>query len=98
VALAAPAFKITVEKEAPHRILQTVGRLPVRIPKRVPPQGRGDLKALDGVLVLAHVDAPAASSPADSAGASSGAGAGVPSPAGAASGLAVPVPRAGAKP
>lgn len=78
VALAAPAFKIIVEKDAPHRFLKMVGRLPIRIPKRIPPQGRKDLKAMDGVLVLDH---EASASPAAGAGASSAGGS---SPAGSA--------------
>lgn len=81
VALAAPSFRITVEKEAPHRILKMDGRLPVRIAKRTPPQGRGDLKAMDGVLVLDHVEAPSASASVPASAGSAGT-----SPAGGASG------------
>lgn len=77
VALAAPSFKLTVEKDAPHRILKMEGRLPVRIAKRTPPQGRGDLKAMDGVLVLDYVDSsPVSSAGAASAGAAAGSSAG----------------------
>lgn len=91
VALAAPSFKITVEKEAPHRILKMDGRLPVRMAKRTPPQSRSDLKAMDGVLVLDHVEAPAASSSAGASGAGAGSSAGAAS--GAASGAKGASPR-----
>ena len=71
VAMAAPSFRITVEKEGSHRILKMEGRLPVRIAERQPVQSRKDLKAMDGTLVLDYVETPVSSTGgASSAGAS----------------------------
>jgi hypothetical protein len=70
VALAAPSFHFIVEKEAPHRLLRMEGRLPVRIPKRIPVETRKDLKAMDGILALEYPSA----APQSSEGASSPAG------------------------
>lgn len=62
-----PAIKLIVEKEAPHRLLQMTGRLPVRIAQKFPPESRKDWKAMDGRLALdygATASPPVESAPA----------------------------------
>jgi hypothetical protein len=53
IAALAPSIRITVKKEAPHGIVETFGRLPVRIPERDPPLTRKDYKAIDALLQVA---------------------------------------------
>lgn len=72
VSLAAPSFRITVEKDGSHRILKMEGRLPVRIAERQPVQSRKDLKAMDGTLVLDYVETPASVSAAGASGVKAG--------------------------
>jgi len=52
IAAIAPSIRLTVEKDAPHRLLESNGRLPVRISKKNPPESRKDWKAIDGLLVF----------------------------------------------
>lgn len=40
-------IRITVAKDAPHDLVESDGRLAIRVAKREPPQGRGDWKAID---------------------------------------------------
>ena len=54
IAAVAPSFRITFEKEAPHRILETIGRLPVRLPKKDPPQSRDDWRAIDARMLMEY--------------------------------------------
>lgn len=54
IAALAPKIIITMEKDYPHRLLETNGRLPVRMPKVNPPKSRKDWKAIDGRLVLEY--------------------------------------------
>ena len=59
-------IRITVQKAAPHWILETEGRLPIRWPQRTPPQSRGDWKAIDARVeydLPVAAPAPAPSSP-----------------------------------
>jgi hypothetical protein len=58
IAALAPSIRIIVEKDAPHRLLETVGRLPIRMPKVDPPRSRRDLKAIDGRLVFEYPKTP----------------------------------------
>lgn len=53
IAAIAPSFLITVEKDAPHRLLETFGRLPVRVPNKTPPVNRKDWDAIDARLTFA---------------------------------------------
>ena len=46
---------ITIAKEAPHWIVESDGRLPVRVPKREPPRTREDWRAIDARV---EYDAP----------------------------------------
>lgn len=52
IAAVAPSFRVTVEKESPHRLLEILGRLPVRMPKVNPPKKRSDWKAIDARVEL----------------------------------------------
>jgi hypothetical protein len=61
IAAVAPSFRVTVEKESPHRLLELEGRLPVRMPKVNPPKKRGDWKAIDARVEMDY------SSPEDAA-------------------------------
>jgi hypothetical protein len=54
IAALAPKIRLIVEKNAPHRLLEMRGRLPVRIAKRNPPTKRGDWRAIDGRLVMEY--------------------------------------------
>jgi hypothetical protein len=40
-------IRITVSKEAPHYLVESDGRLPIRVAKKQPPDGRSDWKAID---------------------------------------------------
>jgi hypothetical protein len=61
IAAVAPSFRVTVEKDSPHRLLEIQGRLPVRMPKVNPPKKRSDWKAIDARVELDY------SSPSDAA-------------------------------
>lgn len=50
IAALAPSIRITVEKAAPHSIVETDGRLPIRVPEKDPPLSRRDYKAIDGIV------------------------------------------------
>lgn len=65
IAAVAPSFRVTVEKESPHRLLEIVGRLPVRMPKVNPPQKRSDWKAIDARVEMDYSagESPAAPAP-----------------------------------
>lgn len=45
-------IQMIFEKNGEHRLLQSDGRLPVRVPKYNPPKKRGDWKAMDAILKL----------------------------------------------
>lgn len=51
---------IAVMKDDPHWILETEGRTPIRMPKREPPRGRSDWKAIDARV---EYDVPAPAKP-----------------------------------
>lgn len=63
IAAVAPSFRVTVEKDSPHRLLETLGRLPVRMPKVNPPKKRSDWKAIDARVEMDY-SAPSDSVPA----------------------------------
>jgi hypothetical protein len=73
IAAVAPSFRVTVEKDSPHRLLEILGRLPVRMPKVNPPKKRGDWKAIDARVELDY-STPSEASPDSAAEPSSGAG------------------------
>ncbi len=50
IAAIAPSIRLTLEKEPPHRLLESFGRLPVRLPKD--PAEPTKLRAIDGKLVF----------------------------------------------
>jgi hypothetical protein len=50
IAAIAPKIRITMEKAAPHRVVEMEGVLPVRVPEKFPPKKRSDYHALDGLL------------------------------------------------
>ncbi len=52
IAALAPSIRISMAKAAPHELVETSGRLPVRVPEKIPPQTRKDYKAIDGLLVI----------------------------------------------
>jgi len=52
IAALAPSFKLVIDEAPPHRILESVGRLPIRVPEVKEPKGRNDYRAVDAKLVL----------------------------------------------
>lgn len=47
-----PNFRLTLEKDPPHRTVETFGRLPIRVPEVPNPTKRKDYKAIDALLRL----------------------------------------------
>ena len=45
-------IRITVTKDAPHYIVEVLGRTPIRWPKVFPPQGRKDWRAIDARIEM----------------------------------------------
>lgn len=52
ISLALAPISLVVEKNPPHRILETQGRLPIRVPEVPNPKTRTDWKAIDAKLVF----------------------------------------------
>jgi hypothetical protein len=61
-------IRITVAKDAPHNLVESDGRLAIRVTKKDPPEGRSDWKAIDARVeyeppITATRNAPKAPSP-----------------------------------
>lgn len=52
IAALAPSFQLVIDEAPPHRILESVGRLPIRVPEVKEPKARNDYIAIDAKLVL----------------------------------------------
>lgn len=54
IAALAPKITLIVQKNAPHRLLESNGRLPVRVPEIPQPKERKDWRAIDAILSLTY--------------------------------------------
>ena len=54
IAALAPSITITVSKASPHRLLETNGRLPVRVAEVPDPKRRQDWRAIDAKMILSY--------------------------------------------
>jgi hypothetical protein len=55
VAQLAPKIRFTLEKAAPHRVIETYGRMPIRIAEVPNPRRRKDYKAIDARMEWEYV-------------------------------------------
>ncbi len=52
IAALAPSIELVMQKDAPHKLLETRGRLAIRVPEIPKPQSRKDWHAIDAILKL----------------------------------------------
>lgn len=56
IAQLVPKIRFTFEKAAPHRLIESVGRTPIRVPEVPNPKRRKDYRALDGRMEWEYLE------------------------------------------